>query len=250
MTSGTANSTRSQRLWWPTSWWTDRRTDWQVNQLWMTLRAGMPEAAIITTTTTERVPVEIGGSRQRYRRVVEVHEALRLLRPWYSRQVHNSATQRAQRYQLDATSTAALRQTSPHRAVITIPGWSISGEAGPRVEPTCRPPFPEHGEPLRLNEPPARHRTQLHAPSVSPKCGPRVRFQHRTDMIHSRRSQGGSGSRWSPSPEPLARNPVEGFTVRVLIASTGRRVDDMGERPSERCTVEKRGTDDGQDCQT
>ncbi|WFE53047.1 ImmA/IrrE family metallo-endopeptidase [Micromonospora sp. WMMD1155] len=108
MTSSTANSIRSQRRWWPTSWWTDRQMDWQVNQLWMTLRAGMPEAAIITTTTTEKVPVEIGGSRQRYRRVVEVHEALRLLRPWYSRQVHDSATQRAQRYQLDATSTAAV----------------------------------------------------------------------------------------------------------------------------------------------
>ncbi|MFI7645151.1 DUF6545 domain-containing protein [Micromonospora sp. NPDC049460] len=92
----------------PPAWWADRRTDWHLLQLWMTLRDGMPDAAIVSTSTAAPVPVEIGGRRQRYRMVIEVHDALRVLRPWCSAQVHASATRRARRHRLDAAAVAAV----------------------------------------------------------------------------------------------------------------------------------------------
>ncbi|MBC8991525.1 DUF6545 domain-containing protein [Micromonospora chalcea] len=97
---------------WSSMWWTDRRTDWHVNQLWMTLRAGMPDARIVSTTTGTQAPVEVGGRRHRHRRVIEVHDALRLLRPWCSGQVHASAVQRAKRYQLDPADVAAVAEAA------------------------------------------------------------------------------------------------------------------------------------------
>lgn len=94
--------------WRPSAWWTDRRTDWHVNQLWIKLRAGMPDVTIVSTTTGVQVPVEVGGSRHRHRRVIEVHDALRLLRPWCSSQVHASAQRRAHRYRLDPAFVEAV----------------------------------------------------------------------------------------------------------------------------------------------
>ncbi|RLK09503.1 uncharacterized protein DUF955 [Micromonospora sp. M71_S20] len=96
------------RAWRPATWWADRRTDWHVNQLWIKLRAGMPDATIVSTTTGVPLPVEVGGSRHRHRRVIEVHDALRLLRPWCSRRVHASAQRRAHRYRLDSATAAAV----------------------------------------------------------------------------------------------------------------------------------------------
>ncbi|MEV4830567.1 DUF6545 domain-containing protein [Micromonospora sp. NPDC049257] len=96
------------RCWRPSAWWADRRADWHVNQLWVKLRTGMPDATIVSTTTGVPLPVEVGGSRHRHRRVIEVHDALRLLRPWCSRRVHASAQRRAHRYRLDTATAAAV----------------------------------------------------------------------------------------------------------------------------------------------
>ncbi|MFI7517556.1 DUF6545 domain-containing protein [Micromonospora echinofusca] len=108
--SGGGPSKKPARLrsWRPATWWADRRTDWHVNQLWIKLRAGMPDATIVSTTTGIPLPVEVGGSRHRHRRVIEVHDALRLLRPWCSRRVHAGAQRRAQRYRLDSATAAAV----------------------------------------------------------------------------------------------------------------------------------------------
>lgn len=97
---------------WSSRKWTDLRADWHVTQLWMTLRAGMPDAKIISTSTGEQVPVEVGGRHHRHRRVVEVHDALRLLRPWCSAQVYDSAQRRALRYRLDSAATAAVAEAA------------------------------------------------------------------------------------------------------------------------------------------
>lgn len=93
-------------------WWRDRSADWHVNQLWMTLRAGMPDAKIVSISASEQVPVEVGGRRHRHRRVVEVHDALRQLRPWYSEPVYASAERRAMRYRLDPGSVAAVAEAA------------------------------------------------------------------------------------------------------------------------------------------
>ncbi|MGC4885793.1 DUF6545 domain-containing protein [Micromonospora sp. DT227] len=90
-----------------TSWWNDRRSDWRLLHLWMTLRDNMPDLSIVTTSTSIPVPTEIRGKRQRHRTVVEIHEILRALRPWCSAQVHASATALARRQGLDAASTDA-----------------------------------------------------------------------------------------------------------------------------------------------
>ncbi len=90
------------------AWWADRRTDWHLLQLWITLRDGLPDVAIVGTSTAAPVPVEIRGRRQRHRTVIEVHEALRALRPWCSPQVHASASRRARRHRLDPASAEAV----------------------------------------------------------------------------------------------------------------------------------------------
>ncbi|WP_369799847.1 DUF6545 domain-containing protein [Micromonospora sp. HK10] len=97
---------------WSSRRWTDLRADWHVTQLWMTLRAGMRDAKIISTSTGEQVPVEVGGRHHRHRRVIEVHDALRLLRPWCSGQVHDSAERRALRYRLDSAAVAAVAEAA------------------------------------------------------------------------------------------------------------------------------------------
>ncbi|MFG2059409.1 DUF6545 domain-containing protein [Micromonospora sp. NPDC048930] len=94
------------------AWWADRRHDWDLLQLWMTLREGMPDVALVSTSTAAPVPVEIRGSRQRYRTVIEIHEALRVLRPWCSRQVYASAARRARRHRLDAAAVAAVAEAA------------------------------------------------------------------------------------------------------------------------------------------
>ncbi|MFG1648480.1 DUF6545 domain-containing protein [Micromonospora sp. NPDC049275] len=96
----------------PSAWWTDRSTDWHVHRLWMTLRTGMPDAVIISTSTAAPVAVEAGGSRQRHRTVIEVHEALRVLRPWCSPQVYASAARRAQRNRLDDDAVKAVAEAA------------------------------------------------------------------------------------------------------------------------------------------
>ncbi|MFV2102157.1 DUF6545 domain-containing protein [Micromonospora sp. LOL_024] len=94
------------------AWWADRRHDWHLLQLWVTLRDGMPDVAIVRTSTSAPVPVEIRGRRQRYRTVIEIHEALRVLRPWCSPQVYASATRRARRHRLDAAAVAAVAEAA------------------------------------------------------------------------------------------------------------------------------------------
>ncbi|MET7951794.1 DUF6545 domain-containing protein [Micromonospora sp. NPDC005324] len=96
----------------PSAWWADRSNDWHVHRLWMTLRTGMPDAVIISTSTGVQVAVEAGGSRQRHRTVIEVHEALRVLRPYCSPLVHASATRRAQRHGLDDNAVAAIAEAA------------------------------------------------------------------------------------------------------------------------------------------
>ncbi|MFG3423220.1 DUF6545 domain-containing protein [Micromonospora sp. NPDC048063] len=96
---------------WPSAWWKDRRMDWHVSQLWMTLRA-VSDITSDSPNTAVQMPVEVGGSRQRYRRVIEVHDALRSLRPWCCQQVHISATKRAQRYRLDPADVAAVAEAA------------------------------------------------------------------------------------------------------------------------------------------
>ncbi|MEU1605995.1 DUF6545 domain-containing protein [Micromonospora matsumotoense] len=120
-----------------TSWWAERRSDWHLLHLWMTLRDGMPDLVIVTTSTATPVPTEIRGSRQRHRTVVEIHEALRALRPWCSPQVHASATSRARRHRLDAAATAAVAEAATvavalrHRQAAIVP---------PAVSPQLPPP--------------------------------------------------------------------------------------------------------------
>ncbi|MEU2616315.1 DUF6545 domain-containing protein [Micromonospora sp. NPDC007271] len=96
----------------PPAWWAERRTDWRLLQLWMTLREAMPDAAIVSTSTAAPVPIEIRGDRQRYRMVIEVHDALRVLRPWLSTKVHASAARRARRHRLDAATVAAVAEAA------------------------------------------------------------------------------------------------------------------------------------------
>ncbi|MDG4794995.1 DUF6545 domain-containing protein [Micromonospora sp. WMMD1082] len=96
----------------PSAWWADRRTDWHLLQLWMTLRDGMPDAAIVGTSTAAPAPVEIRGRRQRYRTVVEIHDALRILRPWCSSQVRDSATRRARRHRLEPDAVVAVAEAA------------------------------------------------------------------------------------------------------------------------------------------
>ncbi|MEH1017562.1 DUF6545 domain-containing protein [Micromonospora sp. CPCC 206060] len=100
---------------WPArmpGWWADRRSDWRLLQLWMTLRDGLPDVAIVTTSTATPVPVEIRSRRQRYRTVIEVHEALRVLRPWCNAQVYASAAKRARRHLLDPAAVTAVAEAA------------------------------------------------------------------------------------------------------------------------------------------
>ncbi|GIJ08379.1 DUF6545 domain-containing protein [Micromonospora andamanensis] len=110
------------------AWFADRRADWHLLNLWITLQDGTSGAAIISTSTTRPVPVEIRGRRQRHRTVIEIHEALRILRPWYSSQVHDSATRRARRHRLDPEPVAAIAEAATiavalrHRRASLPPG--------------------------------------------------------------------------------------------------------------------------------
>ncbi|MFY1595911.1 DUF6545 domain-containing protein [Micromonospora sp. WMMD737] len=136
--------------WRPSAWWADRRADWRVNQLWIKLRAGMPDATIVSTTTGVQVPVEVGGSRHRHRRVIEVHDALRLLRPWCSRQVHASARRRAHRYRLDpalveAVADAAMLAVALRRRQAALPVVEDPLDTTPSVDV-----FDVRGETRRL----------------------------------------------------------------------------------------------------
>ncbi|MBU8857811.1 MULTISPECIES: DUF6545 domain-containing protein [unclassified Micromonospora] len=121
-----------------TNWWAERRSDWHLLHLWMTLRDSMPQLAIVTTSTATPVPTEIGGNRQRHRTVVEIHEVLRALRPWCSTQVHASATAHARRHRLDAASTDAVAEAATiavalrHRQLATAPPASGSQPPPPR----------------------------------------------------------------------------------------------------------------------
>ncbi|RNH99628.1 ImmA/IrrE family metallo-endopeptidase [Micromonospora aurantiaca] len=113
-----------------TSWWADRRSDWRLLHLWMTLRDNMPHLALVTTSTATPVPTEIRGNRQRHRTVVEIHEILRALRPWCSAQVYASASARARSHRLDAASTDAVAEAATiavalrHRQLAMAPAAS------------------------------------------------------------------------------------------------------------------------------
>ncbi|WP_433531338.1 DUF6545 domain-containing protein [Micromonospora sp. CA-263727] len=90
------------------AWLADRRTDWHLLQLWMTLRDGIPDVAIVRASTATPAPVEIRNRRQRHRTLIEIHEALRVLRPWCSSRVLASATARARRHRLDPDEVVAV----------------------------------------------------------------------------------------------------------------------------------------------
>ncbi|MEU8333656.1 DUF6545 domain-containing protein [Micromonospora arborensis] len=113
----------------PSDWWADRSTDWHVHRLWMTLRTGMPDAVIISTSTAVPVAVEAGGRRQRHRTVIEVHEALRVLRPWCSPQVYASATRSAQRHRLDDDAVAAVAEAATFAVALRRRQASLPPEA-------------------------------------------------------------------------------------------------------------------------
>ncbi|MFY1681705.1 DUF6545 domain-containing protein [Micromonospora sp. WMMD730] len=110
--SASRGAPEARATWRSDMWWRDRSADWHVNQLWLTLREGMPDAKIVSINAGGQVPVEVGGRRHRHRRVVEVHDALRRLRPWYSEPVYASAEQRAVRYRLDPGSVAAVAEAA------------------------------------------------------------------------------------------------------------------------------------------
>ncbi|WP_210937180.1 DUF6545 domain-containing protein [Micromonospora sp. C51] len=90
------------------TWWADRRADWHLLELWMTLRGAVADVAIISTSTAAPVAVEIRSRRHRHRTVIEVHEALRVLQPWFSPRVHDSATRRARRHRLHPDAVMAV----------------------------------------------------------------------------------------------------------------------------------------------
>ncbi|MGW0504029.1 DUF6545 domain-containing protein [Micromonospora sp. NPDC003241] len=94
--------------WLGPAWLADRRADWHLLQLWTTLRDGIPDAAIVSTSTAVPAPTEISTGRQRHRTVIEVLEVLRLLQPWCSPRVHDSASQRARRHGLGPEAVTAV----------------------------------------------------------------------------------------------------------------------------------------------
>ncbi|MFG1918169.1 DUF6545 domain-containing protein [Micromonospora sp. NPDC048898] len=83
--------------WRTRDWMNDRWDDWQLELLWVKLRTAVPDAPLILVPHDDEPAPALGGSRRTYRRVVEVHEQLRRLRPWYSEDVRLSALRRAER---------------------------------------------------------------------------------------------------------------------------------------------------------
>ncbi|MFI7510506.1 DUF6545 domain-containing protein [Micromonospora aurantiaca] len=93
-------------------WMNDRRDDWHLNLLWVTLRTEIPDASLILVAQDDEPAPALGGSRRTYRRVVEVHDQLRRLRPWFSQEVRASALRGARRRRLSPDSTEAVAEAA------------------------------------------------------------------------------------------------------------------------------------------
>ncbi|MEU1813151.1 DUF6545 domain-containing protein [Micromonospora aurantiaca (nom. illeg.)] len=93
-------------------WMSDRRADWYLDLLWVTLRTEIPDVSLILVAHDDEPAPALGGSRRTYRRVVEVHDQLRLLRPWISPEVRDSALRRAKRRRLSPGSAEAVAEAA------------------------------------------------------------------------------------------------------------------------------------------
>lgn len=100
------------RHWRTRDWMNDRWDGWQLDLLWVKLRAEVPDAPLILVPHDDEPAPALGGSRRTYRRVVEVHEQLRRLRPWYSEDVRVSALRRAERCRLGPADAAAVAEAA------------------------------------------------------------------------------------------------------------------------------------------
>ena len=90
----------------------DRRADWHMNLLWVTLRTEVPDASLILVAQDDEPAPALGGSRRTYRRVVEVHDQLRRLRPWFSPEVRASALRGAKRRRLSPNIAEAVAEAA------------------------------------------------------------------------------------------------------------------------------------------
>ncbi|PZG22149.1 hypothetical protein C1I95_06055 [Micromonospora craterilacus] len=124
------------------AWLAARRTDWHLLKLWITLQDGISGVAIVSTSPAEPVPMEIRGRRQRHRTVIEIHEALRVLRPWYSSRVHDSATRRARRHRLDPEAVVAVAEAATVAVALRHRRTSLPPDAGDACLSTT-----QHGSP-------------------------------------------------------------------------------------------------------
>ena len=119
-------------------WIIDRWADWQLDLLWVSLRAAVPDAPLILVPRGHDPAPALGGSRHTYRRIVEVHDQLRSLRPWFSDEVHHSALYAARRDRLNPAAAAAVAEAATiavalRRRKAGAPACDDSHEAAQRL---------------------------------------------------------------------------------------------------------------------
>ncbi|MEV0005975.1 DUF6545 domain-containing protein [Micromonospora sp. NPDC050980] len=95
-------------------WLQRRQADWDLYLLWTAMRAAAPEVCLDASPEGGyEVPSPLGARRsRRHRQVVEIHDALRQLRPWYCPDVYLSARRRAQCNRLDPASVELIAEAA------------------------------------------------------------------------------------------------------------------------------------------
>ncbi|TWJ20895.1 DUF6545 domain-containing protein [Micromonospora endolithica] len=110
-------------------WLQRRQADWDLHMLWTTMRAAVPEICLDGPPDDGYEALSPLGARRarRHRQVVEIHDALRQLRPWYCMDVYLSAQGRAQRNRLDAESVRTIAEAA---GIAVALRRKIAGAAG------------------------------------------------------------------------------------------------------------------------
>ncbi|RKF23617.1 DUF6545 domain-containing protein [Micromonospora globbae] len=95
-------------------WLQRRQADWDLHVLWTTMRSAVPEICLDGPHDGGNEAMSPLGARRarRHRQVVEIHDALRQLRPWYCMDVYLSAQRRAQRNRLDPVAARTIAEAA------------------------------------------------------------------------------------------------------------------------------------------
>ncbi len=95
-------------------WLRHRQADWDLHVLWTAMRSAVPEVCLDGSPEDGYEALSPLGSPRgrRHRQVVEIHDALRQLRPWYRPDVYLSAQRRAQRNRLDPAAVRTIAEAA------------------------------------------------------------------------------------------------------------------------------------------